>query len=270
MKVQDYVKPNEIQALCEKINMPDEATEGILACVNRFDYEAVSPYFSGLFSLETGQEAANGLIKACESADKWMLLTAQLAAALHTKEIYESKKIPASVYTDSVKAFSRFVRDHKESFGVYGFDRGWWMHRCLCGALLRLGALEFETRLNKAALSVHIPSDAVMSRETLDDSYNRARRFFSNGDMDCHSWLLSPALKECLPSGSKILLFQSDYTVTEWDKENKDFILWLYNRPYENYTDLPEDTRLQRAVKDRLLKNQPIGSAFGTLTAKHP
>ncbi|MDE7261916.1 MAG: hypothetical protein K2N78_07675 [Oscillospiraceae bacterium] len=96
--------------------------------------------------------------------------------------------------------------------------------------LPRLGALEFEygpseqgpcpwIQPGDPSLHVHIPSDASLTREALDDSYARARRFFSKEGavfcggrppkvMVCGSWLLAPALQRAvkarLAAGGKI------------------------------------------------------------------
>ena len=57
------------------------------------------------------------------------MLACMLRAAGNTREKYRTAGIDASVFIDTMKCFSRFVREHKNSFGVWGFDRDFWTGR---------------------------------------------------------------------------------------------------------------------------------------------
>src|SRR5699024_8014369 len=84
----------------------------------------------------------------------------------------------------------------------------------------------------------------------------------------CTSWLLSPALKECLPEGSRIRSFQDEYEVTDVFPEPDSFLTWVYKRPDIPVADLPEDTSLQRNLKKYLLAGGKVGEAKGRLLCK--
>lgn len=94
--------------------------------------------------------------------------------------------------------------------------------------------------------------------------------FFENYDSTyvnvpyvCHSWLLSPALRELLPESSNIIKFQNLFTITETDKSSTNFLMWIFKKadiPVEN---LPEDTTLQRNVKKYLMSGGQIGEGSG-------
>jgi hypothetical protein len=291
MLINDYIRPAELENFCKRIDLPAEVTEKVMHCVNTWDFKIAAPYFSGILSTTEGFDAAKKMEDACVEADRelgqWMLLTAMLAAGLRTEEMYAEKGIPGDIYTASMKGFTRFIGETIVSYGEYRFDRGFWVHRCLSGALYRLGALEFEMRylnydkefegyakFGDEVLSVHIPSNAVMTREALDDSYRQAEAFFAKYFSDfnyaciyCDSWLMSPALRECLPVNSRILEFQSDYDIIKWYEDNTGFYHWVYKRKYADNADLPEDTRLQRDIKKRLLAGLPIGSGIGVKKA---
>jgi hypothetical protein len=119
-------------------------------------------------------------------------------------------------------------------------------------------------------ISVHIPSDAVMIREKLDQSYEMAKSFFnkyfpdySDVVMYSRTWLLDPELKTLLPRDSKILSFQSDYKITKIADVDSGVIKWVYKKNYDDYTQLPENTTLQRNLKKYLLSGRKISLVTG-------
>lgn len=283
IKLRDCLRKQDIAALCGDIAMADPATERILSWVDNADFSPVEEHFSGLFSMET-QEAA---VKAIQGWGKTIdptglaALTVYLAGALHTWEQYQKAGISRAIYVDTMKAFSRFTGEHMVSYGHYGFDRDFWIARQLSGVLFRLGLLEFEQYTlsgnreeelegfaapGAQVLSVHIPSDAAISREALADSYERAKVFFADYPYAlayCSTWLLAPALRELLPPTSRILAFQADYEIVRVYEDDNGFMQWVYKRDYQDYSDLPEDTSLMRGIKARLLEGKKIGSALG-------
>ena len=119
------------------------------------------------------------------------------AAMVRTYEHYQKAGISGQTFADTMKCFPRFVREHKESFGDYGFDRAFWPGRQLSMLLFRLGALEFELipeaktddevpekeavrafHLPVKEIGVHIPSDADISG-TVQISFMLANMFFA-------------------------------------------------------------------------------------------
>ncbi|MGI6536873.1 MAG: acyltransferase domain-containing protein [Caldicoprobacterales bacterium] len=291
LSIHDYTCPESIKGLCERLDFPQEAEERILFHAENMDFEPFEPHFPGLFSLETGPKAVEEIPRLCISDDDptgdtgFKALTVYLAAALHTHEIYREFGIPDDIYYDSMEAFCLFVKEHKVSYGCYGFDRHFWIYRQLSAKIFRLGTLEFEiTTLpgnapqvgpasgGSPVLSVHIPSDAVLTREELDKSYKMAVEFFAKYFPDysydciyCSTWLLSPVLKKILKPGSRILEFQSDYEITHVDYESNSGIRWIYKREYDDYTQLPEDTSLMRGMKRILLEGGKTGNGTGYL-----
>ena len=214
-------------------------------------------------------------------------LAAVLAAALRTRALYRAMHIPDSIYLATMGCLPRFLRETKQITGEWDFDRGFWTWRQTGGLLYRLGTLEFEYKSlgNSPAppglspedgiLSVHIPSDASLSREELDRSYAWAAEFFASVGtfcclsgppkaVLCGSWLLSPVLDGLLPQSSGIRRFAGDYERYYVREEDTSFYRWLFGavRPVE---ELPEDTGLRRAVKRCLLAGGLVGMACGEL-----
>lgn len=215
-------------------------------------------------------------------------LAATLAAASMSKEAYRRAGVPEEIFHPTMACLPRFLEETKILTGRWAFDRGFWTWRQTGCLLFRLGALEFEyvpaertpspgIQPGEPALHVHIPSDASLAREALDDSYAQARRFFREEGAAfcwqgpprailCDSWLLSPALDELLPENSGIRRFAGDYQRFRVQKDTTEFYRWLFKKlnpvPLE---ELPETTGLQRAAKARLAAGGKIGGARGVL-----
>jgi len=284
-----YFLPEALKDLCARLDIPHEITERLVFYIRSMDPSIFDPYFGQLFSLDTGSNAVKEITMLCGTVDDpagdygMRALAVYLAAALHTQEIYNKMGINNDVYIDTIKIFQRFLYEHRVSFGHFGFDRHFWIYRQLAAKLFRLGELEFEmcvlpndadpiasAQPGDPVLSVHIPSDAVMTREALDVSYRMVREFFARFFPEyqyhcvyCSSWLLSPVLREMLKPGSRILDFQSDYEITWVNLEVNGGIKWVFKRNYEDFTQLPEDTSLMRGMKKILVSGGKTGTASG-------
>ena len=204
----------------------------------------------------------------------YKILNTLLEIACDTYETYKEKGISEKVFVQTQKCFLRFALEHKESFGVFGFDRFYWVGRQLSLLLFRIGELEYEmvTLDGKNAISLHIPSDAILTDEKVDNSLKEAREFINtyypeyNGAIYyCSSWLLSPALKDLLNENSKILKFASRFNVTKHEEEPEDYKIWVYGKLNLEPKDFAEKTSLQRNVKKHVLAGGKIGEAFGIL-----
>lgn len=218
-------------------------------------------------------------------------LAATLAAAEQIRRIYREKEIPEDIFLSTMDCLRRFLEETRAIEGRWAFDRGFWTWRQTCGRLFRLGTLEFEylpleeedgalppgLDRSGAVLSVHIPSDAALARQALDQSYRQAGAFFSGAGSGfcfrgapqavlCGSWLLAPALDALLPENSGIRRFAGDYVRYDVQEDNQEFYRWLFGSaaplPPEA---LPERTGLQRAVKAHLASGGKIGEASGFL-----
>ena len=60
-------------------------------------------------------------------------------------------------------------------------------------------------------------------------------------------------------------MFKSLFTIKEKNYNSKSFIKWVYKADYEDYNELPEDTTLQRNLKQYLLAGKSISVAYGVL-----
>ena len=294
VNIQDYLSRPVISDLCRQIDLPGEVTECVLKHVENDDFTAVNPFFGTLFSSATANWSVKKIETLCSENGEFMnrgykIMTVFLAAALHTRELYAKAGIDESIYIETMGFFKRTLREYKEINGVYGFDRAFWWWRQLALVIFRLGTLEFEMRITEdtarigfpgeqsiPVIAVHIPSDAVLTRKELDNSYITARMFFNKHYPHfkyrclciCYgTWLLWPALKDMLHPDSKILEFQSDFALTGRFDNDQSYIEWVFKQKEipADLSILPEITSLQRAIKKRLIEGGAIGRAAGVL-----
>lgn len=223
------------------------------------------------------EDARKGLKNLLQTDKKGMnMLLCMLTACGYTYEKYENLGISEEIFAETMKCFWRFVQEHQVSYGCYGFDRDFWTGRQLSLQLFRLGELEYEmcTQKEKKTIAVHIPSDADISSEKVQESLHQTREFFERyypnyrqAPYTCESWLLSPALKDLLPPNSRILNFQALFEVDKVHWASDAVLEWVFQKRGNSLEELPEDTSLQRKMKAYLLDGGKVGEAFGYLKA---
>ena len=255
--------------LMRRIGLPEEAAEGVFAFVER-GLEGAEPLVAALTDPLHAGNAERELEERLRG-EKWGVLTCLLLAAARAHEEYVRLGIPEKVYEDTMGCFTRFVKEHRALTGEWGFDRGWWAWRMACLRLFRIGALEYELLSGeKRALSLHIPSDASLELEACRSSYDKARAFFAahfpayaRAPVVCESWLLHPALKELLGEGSNIVRFQSLFDIVRVEEDDISYRAFVFRRTDGNIADYPDNTTLQRRLKEHLLRGGHMGSALG-------
>lgn len=120
---------------------------------------------------------------------------------------------------------------------------------------------------------IHIPRNGDFDRQTILDSYRQAKEVFQTSYPDmpfqaffCSSWLMSPDLRSILKPTSNILGFQDTFTHIPFSSTGSLVFSFLFpgcaNDP-ASYSQLPEDTSLQRAVKQRYLAGDYIRDGAG-------
>lgn len=268
----------EISEICSMISLQKEVADKVRAFDKQFDYSKIDSSIKKLFSRSSwddGRKEIKSLIGCDEDGMK--ILTCMLHCSAIAYEMYQAKGIDEKIFVDTMKCFTRFINECKDSCGVLQFDRDWWTARQISLKLFRIGELEYEMyeEAGKKSISIHIPSDAAFTAEKCAESYKMAIEFFkkyypeySNVDFVCESWLLSPQLKKLLNADSNILKFQSCFNVMDVNCDDTEFLWWVYRRKDTDIKLLPEDTKLQKNMKEHLLNGGKIGSAYGVLN-KH-
>ena len=261
-----------MEQLCRNINMPEEVTRQ-LAELHRTLEEY--PCLDLLMQEQTWAEGLEQLNAALgEDPHGMKRLCSMLRCALRARTEYDRLGISETIYVDSMAAFSRFVREHMESYGCYGFDRGFWTTRQVSSKLFRIGQLEYEltTLEGEPIVSLHIPTDVDLRPEILQPSLREGlaeffRLFpdYADKKVYCHSWLLSPLLKDFLPENANILHFQKLFDLDPAGTPGNDVILWVFKNPKLSKEDYPENTSLQRKLKQFFLNGGEFLEGHGYL-----
>lgn len=261
-----------MEALCRRIGMPEEVTRRVLALHGDPGFR---PDPEKLTREETWEEGLKELNAALgEDPDGMKMLCCMLRCALEAKGKYRQLGLSDEIYYHTMGCFSRFVGEHLESYGRYGFDRGFWTVRQVSCRLFRIGELEYELirQDGRPVISLHIPTDVQLRVPLLRQSWEQAREVLSrafpeyaDAPMYCSSWLLSPALHELLPPGSNILAFQRSFSITPLPTPSTGVILWVFKNPKLPPEQYPENTTLQRNLKAHLLAGKPFPNARGFL-----
>ncbi|EGP4715032.1 hypothetical protein EFL49_04330 [Enterococcus faecium] len=274
----------KIKNLAGDLDFPEAVIEQMMMELESISSEVLEQYSRELLDANKAKAAAKK-IDEVYGEEPFVALTIYLYAASQSwLKIYQPLKIPRTVYLATMNAFTRFIHEHFQVTGRYHFDRGFWIWRYTSGLIFRIGELEYERTYfpkghkelkleGKQCLSLHIPSDADLSRNKIRDSYESAIRFFELYFPDYHyqvmytdTWLLSPNLIKWLKQDSKIRLFAADYRLLSVDEQDDSGVPWIFGRVDANVQDYPEKTSLQRQAKQQLLAGAHIGSALGILS----
>ena len=208
----NYAKPNLINNLCDKLDIPQEIKETVLQLIRQGEINKAEPHFSGLFDPETAHNSSIAIEKlfseypegsptsnhcfaprASQSASETFgYMTVLLIASIKVYEIYKEKEIDTSIYYDTMSFFKTVLDRDLAFYGKYSFtDTAFWYYREIAGLIYKLGVLEYEMLyadeynaktfdipFGAPMLSVHIPFRAKLNRKNLNDSYAMVKPFF--------------------------------------------------------------------------------------------
>lgn len=262
----------DLFTLCGRIHLPGEIREKVMDYYKTADFGPTESLRERLKSRDTEARARRELEEILEpDPGKIKMLTYMLLCGADLYHWYEEKGIPEEIFFDTMGCFSRFIEECREKTGMYAFDREWWTGRQISGNLFRIGELEYEMIDDgRKRVSIHIPSDAVLTREKCDVSMEAAESFFAryfpdyrDKDYVCHSWLLAPELKALLPEDSHILDFQRRFRIQEVDYQGQEYVEWVFRTGNARVADYPENTCLQKSMKKYLQEGGKIGNGFG-------
>lgn len=198
--------------------------------------------------------------------------------ALDTRGLYARLGIPERHFWDSMKDLAIWCEDHITKHGTPGFREWEWVGYSLRLEVIRIGRLQFapfqlfrDVTLNGTVyaagtpvLEVHIPAGEPLDPGAALDSITQAPAFFKTHFgkafplMHCHSWLLSPELKELLPEQSRIIQFQNLFTVYGSDDEERQAEERVFGFLSDDPRVYPENTSLQKAVKQYMLDGKKV------------
>lgn len=266
----------ERKELYHLIDLQPEIIQELEAAGSQINLTEIDVYLRQLTDIKTAAQAYQSLTTLLQDdPGQLKMLYCQMECARRVYEQYQETHIPDRYFVDTMKCFRRFIEECKAKNGRYYFDRGWWTYRQLSMTLFRVGTLEYEfcTHEGEPVIGIHIPSDADLSKESVDDSLKQAEEFFQTYFSDytynkytCDSWLLSPALLPLLSEKSNIRSFQQRFHILRKDEKDREYIEWVFQVTADTaYENLPEKTSLQRKIKKLMLEGGGVGAAYGIM-----
>ena len=146
--------------------------------------------------------------------------------------------------------------------------------------IIEVGRLQYEfvkfNPLNekeyKECIKIHIPSGEKLLEKQVKDSITKSKKEIikyynlENPEYYCSSWLLSPSINRILDRNSNIAKFYNMFEIID-EKDGLDDVLnFVFNvKNITQYSQLKEDTSLQRKIKEMLLRNGKITIGVGYL-----
>ncbi len=199
--------------------------------------------------------------------------------AVTTYELYEEKGIDKQIFVDTFRDLSIWCKDYYRKNGVYGLEELEWLSTSIDMRLFRLGRLQFEPIIleqkvlledevllkGTSVLNIHIPEGEPLSPLQCQRSLEMAKKFFLDKYKYaiCMSWLLSPLLDDILEDTSNIKQFKQRfyiYNVTYEFPQIEQRVFGCIAKEKEKY---PEESSLQRKVKEQILKGVDFGMGHG-------
>ena len=161
-----------------------------------------------------------------------------------------------------------WLYDYKKKHAEWGYSQAMWSARYFNGELYALGRLQFEIGYyhlpalkgllapGDPVLFIHIPARGKLDDEACGQSFRSAAEFFPRHFPEhkfkafvCQSWMLSRQLEQLLPADSNLVRFFRRFRPVE-RPDATDRQMWerVFGRYYEQLSDAPSDTALQRVI----------------------
>lgn len=212
-----------------------------------------------------------------------LALALYLRWAVATYRRYLTIGIPEFVFWDTFQDFVFWSKECTRVTGRPGLIEWGWNALLLHMKIFRLGRLEYQPRTlehdiafglvsltaDTPILEIHIPAGTPLNKHELSASLCSAGPFFEQYFQrsffwfHCHSWLLSPTLRDLLSPSSGILQFQSFFTIYSEDflfPQAEQRVFGIIQADPQRYS---EHTKLQRALKKHLLAGNHVGMGMG-------
>ena len=140
---------------------------------------------------------------------------------------YVSREISEDIFIATMKFCTRFLYEHDNIWGTFKYVWAWWFPRQIMVQEFRVGALEYEfIDGREREVAVHIPSDADMSRDSIQASLAAFYQFretyypeWKDVKLTCDTWMLMPEHQAFLGESSRIVGFQKMFEIEQINRE---------------------------------------------------
>ncbi len=203
------------------------------------------------------------------------------------RQLYKEKGISDTVFFDSLSDLKYKAIECYNVHKVWGSFTSRWFNGFYTLERFAFGRLQFEVcgpakaydkgnvhiGAGDQVINVHIPSSGPLKHEECIKAYKQAYQHYKKYAKDgiicfqCHSWLLEPALEELIDESSNIIKFKRDYDVYHVDKRGTFPDAWrvFLTSDGVDVKDYPENTLLQKRIKEYLLNGNTIGYGLGIM-----
>ncbi|MBE6730259.1 MAG: hypothetical protein E7564_01060 [Ruminococcaceae bacterium] len=198
----------------------------------------------------------------------------------YTLEKNTKMGIPREITVASLKDVNPWVENHYKRYGEYGFSEAFWVIGFYLSQRFRLGRLQFNFAKPlpfmpqcDIVLETHIPQGEPLSYGECVKSFEMAKEFFPKFFPEknpryfmCDSWLLCPELVNIAEENSNIVKFMRMWTQFPFPADNSNQAIervFGFGFKRENLINAPEKTKLQRNLKNYLLKGGNINMSAG-------
>lgn len=121
---------NSILNMCERIGLQEEIIKDVIEFNAIFEYDNMKEELEKLLTFETSTDARIKLKEKLGEDQKGVkILTCMIRCLEDTYKKYKQLGIAEQIFVDTMNCFPRFIEEHKDSYGFYGFDRDWWTTR---------------------------------------------------------------------------------------------------------------------------------------------
>lgn len=259
--------------LYELLEIPEEVTKQLATYEKTRSKEIPDDIYTKLFLRTEWDEGVKELQTFLgDDPDGIKILWEQLnIVSSYTCGEYIKRGISENILIATMKFCTRFLHEHYRNFGTYKYVWAWWFPRQISLCEYRIGALEYEfVEGTEREIAVHIPSDADMGiksiQRSLSDFYQFRDKYFSQWKdvpLTCDSWMLMPELRQFLNADSNIVAFQKMFEIDTIDRNATWYMGWIFPGCDKVDDTLPENTLLQRELKQYLLAGNVFGIAKG-------
>lgn len=141
--------------------------------------------------------------------------------------------------------------------------------------IIEIGRLQFEydsSDESESVIKIHIPRgdklDTASVKKSINDSNSILEKTFKIGNLKykCNSWLLSNQIYEIVDKDTNISRFHELFDIIDGEDCTSDILNFVYETDVcDDYSRLPENTALQKQIKEQLLKGKKFYIGIGTL-----
>lgn len=181
---------------------------------------------------------------------------------IHIKRVYES--LTRDIYEKRLPG----IRISQMLWGAYFVNV----------KIIQVGRLQYEQcnynpmdeTIHEKCVKIHIPKGDRLDIQDVKDSLKNSKYYIKKYfDLDnynyyCSSWLLSKELHEIVDVTSNIYKFYNLFDITPSSSATSDILNFVFDsKDITEYTNLPDDTSLQKKLKEMLISNKEINLGIG-------